>query len=169
MGATSCDNSKPVHSSTTNGLFSISNGRIIAPDGSDFIARGINIYNSTFYPNDYSTKGTDAVNQIVRLFPKINMIRFAYQDDEPNNLFWSSTAISDIFLTTFVEAARSRRIVVLLEVHSTIGNLSWNWSAGDPDILVSGNVRTPYGDAVNAFIDAGTGVPKPIRYDNTVD
>jgi hypothetical protein len=44
-----------------------------------------------------------------------------------------------------------------------IGNLAWNWSAGDPDILVSGNARTPYGDAVNAFIDAGTGVPEPTQ------
>jgi hypothetical protein len=44
-----------------------------------------------------------------------------------------------------------------------VGNLSWNWSAGHPDILVSGNARTPYGDAVNAFIDAGTGVPEPTQ------
>ena len=126
IGLTSCGGSNlPTQSSEGNGLFSVSDGRIIAPDGSDFIARGINIYNSTFYPNDYPTKGADAVDQIVDLFPKINMIRFAYQDDEPNDLFWSSTAVDDAFLATFVEAATSRRIVVLLEDHSTIGNFTW--------------------------------------------
>ena len=121
---TSCDTPSPKHSSVANGFFSISDGRIIAPDGSNFVARGINIYNSTFYPNDTPNKGADAVDQIVGLFPKINMIRFAYQDDEPNNLFWSSTAVNDKFLTTFVEAVTSRRIVVLLEDHSTIGNFT---------------------------------------------
>lgn len=127
MGVTSCGggSKSPVELSSANGLFRVSDGRIIAPDGSDFIARGINIYNSTFYPNSYPTKGVDAVDQIVALFPKINMIRFAYQDDEANNLFWSSTAVNDTFLTTFVEAATSRRIVVLLEDHSTIGNFTW--------------------------------------------
>jgi len=127
IGVTSCGggSSSPEDSPAATGLFRISDGRIIAPDGSDFIARGINIYNSTFYPNDYPTKGADAVNQIVDLFPKINMIRFAYQDDGPNNLFWSSTAVDDQFLSTFVEAATSRRIVVLLEDHSTIGNFTW--------------------------------------------
>ena len=112
-------------SSAENGLFRVSDGRIIAPDGTDFVARGINIYNSTFYPNSYPTKGADAVDEIVGLFPKINMIRFAYQDDGPNNLFWSSTAVDDAFLATFVEAATSRRIVVLLEDHSTIGDFTW--------------------------------------------
>jgi len=127
MGITSCgDTNPPAHSSEANGLFRVSDGRIIAPDGTDFIARGINIYNSTFYPNDYPTKGAGAVDQIVSLFPKINMIRFAYQNDAPNNLFWSSTAVDDAFLATFVEAATSRRIVVLLEDHSTIGNFTWS-------------------------------------------
>ncbi len=125
MGLTACDSGSPAGSSVANGLFGISEGRIIAPDGSDFVARGINIYNSTFYPNDYPSKGADAVDQIVTLFPKINMIRFAYQDDVPNNLFWSSTAVGDAFLATFIKAATSRRIVVLLEDHSTIGNFTW--------------------------------------------
>ena len=127
IGLTSCGGGSSLltQSSEGNGLFHTSDGRIVAPDGSDFIARGINIYNSTFYPNDYPTKGADAVDQIVDLFPKINMIRFAYQDDTPNNLFWSSTAVDDAFLVTFVEAATSRRIVVLLEDHSTIGGFTW--------------------------------------------
>jgi len=114
-----------LNNTRANGLFRVSDGRIIAPDGSDFIARGINIYNSTFYPNDSPTKSADAVDQIVELFPKINMIRIAYQDDGPNNLFWSSTAVDDALLASFVEAATSRRIVVLLEDHSTIGNFTW--------------------------------------------
>jgi hypothetical protein len=126
IGVTSCGSGTPSEdSSEASGLFRISDGRIIAPDGTVFIARGINIYNSTFYPNSYPTKGVDAVDQIVELFPKINMIRFAYQDDGPNNLFWSSTAVDDAFLTTFGEAATSRRIVVLLEDHSTIGDFTW--------------------------------------------
>jgi hypothetical protein len=126
VGITACsDNNSPAHSLEATGLFRISEGRIIAPDGTEFIARGINIYNSTFYPNDHPTKGADAVDQIVKLFPKINMIRFAYQDDTPNNLFWSSTAVDDTFLKTFVEAATSRRIVVLLEDHSTISDFTW--------------------------------------------
>ncbi len=100
-------------------------GRIIAPDGSDFVPRGINIYNSTFFPNDSPTKGVDAVDEIVGLFPNINMIRIAYQDDDENNLFWASTATDDQFLSTFVQAATSRRIVVLLEDHSTIGTFTW--------------------------------------------
>ena len=111
--------------STTKGLFKVSEGKIIAPDGSEFIARGINIYNSTFYPNDSPNKGAEAVNKIVALFPKINMIRFAYQDDDSNNLFWSSTALTDTLLSSFIESATARRIVVLVEDHSTIGNFTW--------------------------------------------
>ncbi len=107
------------------GSFQAIDGRIIAPDGSDFVPRGINIYNSTFFPNDSPTRGVEAVEEIVSLFPKINMIRVAYQDDDENNLFWASTAVDDQFLATFVEAATSRRIVVLLEDHSTIGTFTW--------------------------------------------
>lgn len=125
LGFSACQSNSSKNSSIANGSFSISNGIIIAPDGSDFIARGINIYNDTFYPNDTPTKGAEAVKQIVELFPKINMIRYAYQDDVPNNLFWSSTAVDDSFLSAFVNAATLRRIVVLLEDHSTIGEFSW--------------------------------------------
>ncbi len=125
LGFTACKSNSRENTSLANG-FTVSDGRIIAPDGSNFIARGINIYNSTFYPNDSPSKAADAVDQIVDLFPKINMVRVAYQDDSQNNLFWSSTSVDDMFLANFVEAATMKRIVVLLEDHSTIGNFTWS-------------------------------------------
>ncbi|MEE9339360.1 MAG: hypothetical protein V3U87_14895 [Methylococcaceae bacterium] len=57
-------------------------------------------------------------------------------------------------------------LAVILKMESApypVGNLSWNWNAGDHDTLVRDNARTPYGDAVNAFIDAGKGVPEPTQ------
>ena len=107
----------PRRSASNN--FRVEEGRIIAPDGSVFTAAGINVYNDSFS----GMSGSAATNQILKLFPKINIIRYACQPDNFGKS-WKN-APEDLLLAQFVEAATARKIVVILEDHTTIGSFNW--------------------------------------------
>ena len=62
---------------TASGSFSVSNGQIIDPHGSRFVARGINIHNGTI-----NTAVSDAsCKPLLTRFPGINMVRIAIEDN----------------------------------------------------------------------------------------
>jgi hypothetical protein len=84
------------------GTFYVANGQIIGPNGSPFIAKGINLF-------DYQTTamGDAAGSTITSAFPGINMVRLAVQN------FASAAA-----LTSYVNQMTSRGIVVEIEDHS---------------------------------------------------
>lgn len=89
-----------------SGQFSVANGQIIAPDGSVFIARGINVYDSA-----QSIVSTNAAGQpLTTLFPGINFIRLAtYQYSDPS------------YFQTFVDQLTALGIVVEIEHHEGAG------------------------------------------------
>lgn len=91
------------------GSFSISNGQIIGPDGSPFIAKGIDIYDSQMSTVSTSSAGDPLLN----LFPGINMIRLACES-------YDNSAALEAFITTMT----SKGIVVEIEDHTAPSSTS---------------------------------------------
>lgn len=86
--------------------FSVQNEQIIAPDGSVFIARGINVYDSA-----QGSVSTNAAGQpLTTLFPGINFVRLAtYQYSDPS------------YFQTFVQQMSALHVVVEIEHHEGSG------------------------------------------------
>jgi hypothetical protein len=80
------------------GAFRVANGQIIGPNGSPFIAKGINIFNSQMI----TVSGS-----LTRMFPGINMVRVAVQD------YAIAAALS-----AFINQVTANHIVVAIEDHA---------------------------------------------------
>jgi hypothetical protein len=113
------------------GKFYLASGKIVAPDGSYFIAKGINIADwaavggggsgdigdgtKTVDSNDNPIAGQDGM-QVFRLFPRVTMVRL--------NCQWQSGQIdssgyndSPRSLETFIKNLTSAKVVVIIEDH----------------------------------------------------
>lgn len=91
---------------TSAGLFHVSNGQIIAPNGNAFIARGINIYASNL-----AGAVDPSGNPLVSTFPGLNMIRL--------NVFTSDLRGSGSLsaLRPAVDTLTAKGVVVEIEIH----------------------------------------------------
>ena len=100
------DRALPVATATTANNFSVANGNIIAPDGSVFIARGINVYDGA-----QGQVSTNAAGQpLTTLFPGVNFIRLAtFQYSDPS------------YFQTFVQTMSALHVVVEIENHQGAG------------------------------------------------
>ena len=100
------DQSLTVSTTGTTNNFSVANGNIIAPDGTVFIARGINVYDGA-----QGQVSTNAAGQpLTTLFPGINFVRLAtFQYSDPS------------YFQTFVQQMSAHHIVVEIEHHSGAG------------------------------------------------
>jgi len=92
----------PTPGGAATGNFTTQNGQIIAPDGSVFIAKGINLYDADI----------GAASQILADFPGINFIRLAS--------YTPSTDTADYF-SGFISQMTARGVVVEIEHHIGAG------------------------------------------------
>ncbi len=104
--------------------FSVTSGKIIAPDGSTFAARGINLYAGGWTNLDGSMQASAAT--VLATFPGINMVRVeAYPNT--NNGITAPTSLSA--RNTFIQTMTAAKVVVEIEDHSypeyTAGDASW--------------------------------------------
>jgi poly(3-hydroxybutyrate) depolymerase len=91
---------------TGTGVFKIQNGLIIDPDGNNFIARGINVYDGS----QSSVITNAACEPLLTKFPGLNFVRMpCYNYDAPSTY------------QTFINRATAKKIVVLLEHHVAAG------------------------------------------------
>ena len=89
----------PGGSATATGQFSVANGQIIGPDGTPFIARGINTF-----------LGQADAATILKTFPGINAVRLATTPGADPNA-----------IDSLVQGLTSKGVVVVIEDHSSSG------------------------------------------------
>lgn len=89
-------------SGVPSGTFKVVNGRIIGPDGKDFIARGINLYDSQL----------GDIDNIIAMFPGINYLRVSVGHDGYHD---------PSYYQAFIAKATSAGRVVELEDHPDAG------------------------------------------------
>lgn len=89
------------------GAFSVSGGRIHAPDGSIFVPQGLNVLDDNMASTPPSL--------LLSLFPKLNFVRLAVGGDDCGY----PCAQSNAAIESFVNAATALNIVVAIESHFT--------------------------------------------------
>lgn len=122
------------------GGFAVRNGQIVGPDGSAFVARGLNLYDGQMA----SVCGGADCAPLLTMFPKLNMIRlacFSYQDPSAYQ--------------AFIDALTTRGIVVELEDHT---NNSGNAGGGAGSVF-SGQQLTDELNWYSAIAGAYAGNP----------
>jgi hypothetical protein len=105
----------------STGTFQTSNGQIIAPNGSDFIAEGVNV-------SATSSAMTSAAASLTTDFPKANFIRlnvYSYQ--------------SPSYYQSFISQMTAKGIVVEVEDHTDSTGLDWGGSRG---VIYTGQLLT---------------------------
>lgn len=100
--AASCGTSGTPNYATADGGFGVFNGKIYAPDGQPFVARGINLG-----PDNMASATPDALQAA---FPGINFVRFATSYDYPGFSIAQQEA--------YVHSLNARGIVVEVEDHA---------------------------------------------------
>jgi hypothetical protein len=110
--------STPTAPITATGQFKMQNGKIIDPDGNVFVARGINVYDTS----TGSVSTSAACTPLLTLFPGVNFIRLAcYDYNDPS------------FYQTFINQVTAKKIVVELEHHVGAGGGVTPLSGSDLD------------------------------------
>lgn len=116
----------PVPSGTATGKFyATAQGRMVAPDGTDWIGKGVNVlYHSVTdggAPNN-SGNGTNNGLYLMQMFPKLNVVRLGVRSgvDYPNSTAYDGKGPYNTFITNLTNA----KIVVIVENHQG-GNPVW--------------------------------------------